>query len=139
MNRSQPVLAVDVIIEIDNRIVLIERRNPPPGWALPGGFVDPGESLATAARREVKEETSLEVELLEQFFTYSSPGRDPRQHTVSTVFLARGQGVPVAGDDAGNARLVALDALPPLAFDHEQILMDYRRYRAQGVRPPPER
>jgi 8-oxo-dGTP diphosphatase len=137
-----PLLTVDVIVELEGRpgeVVLIERRNPPPGWALPGGFVDWGESVAAAARREALEETSLEVELIEQFFVYSDPRRDARGSTASVVFLCRARGEPRADDDAKNVRLFPLDALPPLAFDHRQILDDYCRYRASGARPPAER
>jgi len=131
-----PIPTVDCIVELpDGRIVLIRRRNPPLGWALPGGFVDAGEPLAAAAEREVKEETGLEVELLEQFFTYSDPARDPRKHTLSTVFLARAEGTPVAADDAAEARAFAPDALPaPLCFDHAEILSDYLTYRRTGQR-----
>lgn len=126
-----PALTVDIIIEINGAIVLIERRNPPPGWALPGGFVDYGESLENAARREAREETGLDVTLTEQFHAYSDPGRDPRQHTASVVFLATADGTPAAGDDAGNLGLFARETLPPvLAFDHGRILDDYFRYRA---------
>lgn len=135
-----PVPTVDIIIEVGGgRIVLIERRNPPPGWALPGGFVDVGETLAAAARREAKEETDLDVELLELFHCYSDPRRDARLHTVSTVFIARADGKPRAGDDAGALATYGLDELPPLAFDHSTILSDYRIYRETGRRPPPER
>src|ERR1700761_6089257 len=124
-----PLLTVDIIIEVAGGIVLIERKNPPPGWALPGGFVDPGESLAAAAVREAREETSLEVTLDQQFFAYSDPKRDPRGPTVSVVFLGHASGTPRAADDAKDVRVYALDALPPLAFDHGQILDDYRRYQ----------
>jgi 8-oxo-dGTP diphosphatase len=136
-----PIPTVDAIIELpDGRVVLVERRNPPHGWALPGGFVDEGEMLPAAARREAREETGLEIVLLEQFHTYSAPGRDPRQHTVSTVYLARAEGEPRAADDAADARAFALDSLPsPMAFDHGEILADYVRYRRTGARPPPER
>jgi 8-oxo-dGTP diphosphatase len=120
-------------------IVLIERRFPPPGWALPGGFVEPGESLARAAMREAREETSLEVTLTEQFFAYSDPARDPRGPTVAVVFLGRAQGTPHAADDAANVALYSLDKLPPLAFDHSQILADYAAYRQSGKRPGPSR
>ncbi len=136
---TTPLLTVDIIIEVAGGIVLIERRNPPPGWALPGGFVDVGESLAHAAVREAREETSLEVTLVEQFFAYSDPARDPRGATVSVVFLGRAGGTPRAADDAKNVGVYALDALPPLAFDHAQILDDYRRYRKDGARPPVQR
>ena len=130
-----PRIAVDLIIELGgDRIVLIRRRNPPHGWALPGGFVEYGESLEAAAVREAREETGLTVELTRQFHTYSDPARDPRGHTVSTVFIAKARGIPQAGDDAGDVRTVGLDELPsPLAFDHEKILADYlalRRSRA---------
>jgi len=133
---TTPLLTVDVIIEIDGGIVLIERKYPPSGWALPGGFVEVGESLPAAAVREAREETSLEVALGEQFFAYSDPRRDPRGATVSVVFIGRASGQPRAADDAKNVAVHALDALPELAFDHGQILDDYRRFRATGVRPP---
>jgi 8-oxo-dGTP diphosphatase len=122
-----PVPTVDIIIELgEGRIVLIERANPPHGWALPGGFVDYGESLETAAVREAKEETGLDVTLLRQLHTYSDPSRDPRQHTVSTVFVARAEGMPEAGDDAARAIVVTRESLPsPIAFDHASILEDY--------------
>ena len=130
-----PYLTVDVIIEPPEGIVLIERANPPPGWALPGGFVDYGESIEAAARREAAEETGLAVELVEQFHTYSAPDRDPRHHTVSTVFIARAEGTPRGGDDARRAQLFPLDRLPrSLAFDHGRILDDFRRYRSGNSR-----
>ncbi len=135
-----PTPTVDVIIETpDGRIVLIRRKNPPHGWALPGGFVDYGETLAAAARREAREETNLEVELLELFHCYSDPSRDPRSHTVSTVFLGKASGEPAAGDDAAGIGAFAPDELPEMVFDHGLILADYRTYRASGRRPPPER
>lgn len=136
-----PVPTVDAIIELEGeRVVLVRRRNPPEGWALPGGFVDEGEPLAAAAVREAREETGLEVALVEQLFTYSDPARDPRRHTVSTVFVARAQGEPVGADDALEARAFGLDELPsPLVFDHAQILEDYRRWKRTGERPPPSR
>jgi 8-oxo-dGTP diphosphatase len=133
-----PLIAVDVIIEINARIVLIERKNYPPGWAIPGGFVDVGESVEAAAIREMREETSLDVELTDLLGVYSRPDRDPRGHTVSLVYVGRAQGAPRADDDAKNAGLFALDALPaPLAFDHVEILADYRRYKQTGKRPGP--
>ncbi len=122
-----PVPTVDLIIELsDQRIVIIERKNPPYGWALPGGFVDYGESLEDAAVREALEETGLQVQLVRQFHTYSAPDRDPRQHTVSTVFIASANGEPVAGDDAATAVACHRSKLPAtMAFDHRQILDDF--------------
>ena len=125
-----PYLTVDIIIEIQGGIVLIERKNPPLGWGLPGGFVDYGETLEGSARREAAEETALSVTLVEQFHTYSDPARDPRQHTVSTVFIAKAEGWPQAGDDAKKAAIFGLTDLPsPLVFDHARILCDYLSYR----------
>lgn len=126
-----PVPTVDIIIETAGGIVLIERRNPPLGWALPGGFVDYGESYEQAAVREAKEETGLDVSLIEQFHTYSDPTRDPRQHTASTVFIAKAKGEPEAGDDAARANIFFEDDLPPLVFDHARILADYFRKKAE--------
>jgi 8-oxo-dGTP diphosphatase len=126
-----PVPTVDIIIEMEDDgrrkgIVLIERRNPPHGWALPGGFVDYGESLEEAAVREAKEETSLDIELVRQLHTYSDPRRDPRGHTITTVFVARAAGEPVARDDARAIGVFTRDELRfPLAFDHRKILDDY--------------
>jgi 8-oxo-dGTP diphosphatase len=121
-----PFLTVDAIIEIDGGIILIKRKNPPPGWAIPGGFVDYGESLEDAVVREAKEETGLEIELLRQFHTYSDPRRDPRHHTVSTIFIAKASGTPVAADDAAEVGIFTRDNLPDqIAFDHRQILEDY--------------
>ena len=137
--RANPLVTVDIIIEIAGRgIVLIERNNPPHGWALPGGFVDYGESLEQAALREAKEETSLEVRLIEQFHAYSDPRRDPRHHTISTVFIAAAQGTPTGADDAKSARIFAENDLPaPIVFDHSQILRDYFLYKKTGRRPKP--
>lgn len=121
-----PFPTVDIIIRCGDKIVLIERRNPPLGWALPGGFVDYGESLEAAAMREAREETGLELRNLEQFRAYSDPDRDPRQHNISIVFSADAEGRPVAGDDAKNVHLFRIDDLPAvLCFDHEQIIADY--------------
>lgn len=125
-----PVPTVDVIIELGDGIVLIKRSNPPPGWALPGGFVEYGESLESAALRESLEETGLRIKLLEQFHTYSNPNRDPRMHTISTVFLATAQGTPQGGDDAVEAAVFTRENLPTLAFDHQEIINDYYRYRS---------
>ena len=122
---------VDIIIEYGGGIVLIERKNPPYGWALPGGFVDYGESLETAAAREAKEETSLDVHHLRQFHTYSDPSRDARLHTISVVFCGDGHGILQAGDDAAFAKVFHADELPPLAFDHDQILQDYFQHSAE--------
>ncbi|HUF43635.1 MAG TPA: NUDIX hydrolase [Verrucomicrobiae bacterium] len=133
-----PLPTVDIIIEIGGRVVLIERKNPPHGWALPGGFVDYGESLESAAVREAREETSLEVELIEQFHSYSDPRRDLRHHTVSTVFIAAAQGEPRGGDDAKTARLFHENDLPDaIVFDHRQILRDYFIFKKTGGRPRP--
>lgn len=138
-----PVPTVDVIIEMTDDatgargIVLIERKNEPHGWALPGGFVDYGEPLAVGAQREAKEETGLDVELTEQFHTYSDPRRDQRLHTISTVFLATAVGRPSGSDDATHAAVFARDQLPaPIVFDHADILADYFAYLDTGTRPP---
>jgi len=125
-----PLVSVDIIIEINDKIVLIQRVNPPYGWALPGGFVNYGESLESSAIREAKEETSLEVTLQEQFHTYSDPDRDPRHHTVTTVFIGKGTGTPKPADDAKRVGLFTRDRLPePIVFDHRNIIGDYFRYR----------
>lgn len=116
---------MDIIIELEGGIVLIERKNPPFGWALPGGFVDYGESFEDAAVREAKEETGLDVALVRQFHTYSHPDRDQRQHTASTVFIATAVGTPAGADDAKQAQIFNKDGLPELAFDHARILLDY--------------
>ena len=121
-----PVPTVDIIIEIEGGIVLIFRKNHPIGWAIPGGFVDYGESLEDAALREAKEETSLDVRLIRQMHTYSKPDRDPRQHTISTVFIASAHGVPIAADDAAGIGIFTRENLPePLMFDHKSVLTDY--------------
>ncbi|MBI5098341.1 MAG: NUDIX hydrolase [Nitrospirae bacterium] len=121
-----PVVTVDAIIEVEGGIILIKRKNPPPGWAIPGGFVDYGESLEDAVRREAKEETGLDIKLIRQFHTYSNPGRDPRHHTVSTIFIATASGTPVAADDAKEVGIFTRETLPEdIAFDHRHILEDY--------------
>lgn len=123
-----PFPTVDIIIEVEGGIVLIQRKNFPYGWALPGGFVDYGESLEEAAIREAKEETSLDVELVSQLGAYSDPDRDPRQHNISVVFVARnrGKGKPAASDDALEVGIFDVDSLPEeMAFDHSKILEDY--------------
>ncbi|MGD0400097.1 MAG: NUDIX hydrolase [Syntrophobacteraceae bacterium] len=127
-----PLMTVDIVIEVPGEgIILIERQNPPFGWAIPGGFVDYGETLEAAAKREAREETGMEVVDLKQFHAYSDPKRDPRGHTVSVVFTAIGRGVPQAGDDAKNVQIFPLDRLPEnLAFDHALILSDYFNMKA---------
>ncbi len=129
-NFKNPLLTVDIIIEMNDGIVLIERLNPPYGWALPGGFVDYGETLEASARREAREETSLVVTLEEQFQTYSDPTRDPRHHSVSTIFIAKAVGSPKAADDAKNLGIFTRSNLPhPIVFDHNRIINDYFRYK----------
>lgn len=140
MQYRNPAPTVDIIIELPQRserpIILIERKNEPFGWAIPGGFVDYGESIETAAIREAKEEVSLQVELVEQFYVYSDPQRDPRQHTLAIVFIATAQGEPVAADDAKSVGIFHQWDLPSnLCFDHNRILHDYWRYRNYGQKP----
>ncbi|MBF0530372.1 MAG: NUDIX hydrolase [Deltaproteobacteria bacterium] len=130
-----PIPTVDVIIETeaDGRrgIVLIERKNIPLGWAIPGGYLDYGETAETAAVREAREETGLEVELTGLLGVYSAPDRDPRHHTITTVFMAEAKGQPQGHDDAARAEIFSFDRLPsPLAFDHARILDDYFAYQA---------
>lgn len=126
-----PIPTVDIIIECETPsgqkgILLIERKNEPKGWAIPGGYVDYGETFEEAAVREAREETGLEVKLIRQFHAYSDPRRDPRQHNVSVVFIARAKGTPRAGSDAGSVGLFGRENLPkPLTFDHAEILADY--------------
>jgi 8-oxo-dGTP diphosphatase len=135
-----PPIAADVIAEIGDRIVLIERKNFPPGWAIPGGFVDFGETVEQAAIREALEETSLEVELRALLGVYSRPDRDPRGQTISVVYVGRARGTPEARDDAQAIGLFVPDQAPaPLAFDHAEILQDYLRFIRTGEFPAPWR
>ena len=140
MTHRNPVPTVDIIIELVDRphrpIILIERKNEPLGWAIPGGFVDYGETVETAAVREAQEEIGLQVELIEQFHVYSDPNRDPRKHTLSVVFIATATGEPEAADDAKSLGVFqAWDVPPNLCFDHDKILRDYWHYRHYGLRP----
>ena len=134
MTNSGPRLAADCIILVGGKVLLIRRRNEPVGWALPGGFVEYGETVEDAVRREMKEETGLDLDQLRQFHVYSDPGRDKRGHTVSVVFVAQGVGHPEAGDDADRYRLIDLNNIPEadLVFDHAQILEDFRESSANG-------
>lgn len=130
---------MDIIIEMapsggQQGIVLIKRKNPPYGWALPGGFVDYGESLELAAKREAKEETSLDIQIVRQMFTYSDPKRDPRFHTITTVYIAKAKGIPAAKDDAAEVGVFSRDEIDfPLAFDHAKILEDYFNSRESHI------
>ncbi len=135
-----PPIAADVIAEVGDRIVFIERKNYPPGWAFPGGFLDFGETVEQAAVREALEETSLDVELRALLGVYSRADRDPRGQTVSVVYIGRGSGIPRARDDAKGIGLFAPTEPPqPLAFDHAQILDDYLRFLRTGEFPAPWR
>jgi len=130
-----PYVTVDAIIELPDGIVIIKRSNPPFGWALPGGFVDYGESLEDAVKREAKEETNLDLTEIKQFHTYSNPQRDPRFHTVGTVFIAKAKGKPKAGDDAASLKVIKPSEVGKLdfAFDHKKILQDYLEYKAVNL------
>jgi ADP-ribose pyrophosphatase YjhB (NUDIX family) len=133
---KNPFPTVDIIIRVGKGIVLIERKNPPYGWAIPGGFVDYGESLETAAVREAKEETNLDVRLVTQLGAYSDPDRDPRHHTISVVFIADGEGTLMAADDALSAKVFTIDDLPEImAFDHRRICMDYFSFIDNSEKP----
>ena len=133
-----PFPTVDVVVERgQGRVLLVRRTNPPFGWALPGGFIDYGESAEDAARREVVEETGVSVLLTDMLGVYSDPARDPRHHTMTVVYIGRSRDPVQAGDDAAEVEEFALDALPELAFDHAQILRDYQHYKATGVLPRP--
>ncbi|MDJ0956217.1 MAG: NUDIX hydrolase [Arenicellales bacterium] len=132
-----PLLATDVIIHLEGEsrrsIVLIERKNPPVGWAIPGGFVDIGETVEHAAVREAKEETSLDVTLQDLLGLYSEPTRDPRCHVVSAIYVGTGRGKPAAADDASRVDVFSIDRLPqPMAFDHAQVVKDYIDYLARS-------
>lgn len=140
MTYRNPTPTVDIIIEMIDRphrpIILIERQNPPYGWAFPGGFLDYGEAAETAAIREAAEETTLAIQLIEQFQVYSDPQRDPRQHTLSIVFIASATGEPKAADDANSLKIFQPWEQPEqLCFDHSKIWQDYWRYRHYGIRP----
>jgi len=122
---KNPYPTVDILFHHPGEVLLIRRKNEPFGWALPGGFVDYGESAEQAAEREALEETGLKAQHLRQFRVYSQPGRDPRFHTLSVIFLAQPEGEIRAGDDAAEARWFAASALPKdMAFDHAQIIAD---------------
>lgn len=140
---KNPTPTCDILIELDDRpgtLVFIERNNEPKGFALPGGFVDEGEFVADAAVREAKEETELDIEIIELFHVYSDPKRDPRKHTMSTVFIARATGTPQGGDDAARCIVCEPDELPgDLVFDHSTIVADYLAYKKTGKRPPARR
>jgi 8-oxo-dGTP diphosphatase len=133
MRPQTPLITADAVIELRDRpgrpIVLIERRHEPLGWALPGGFVDIGETVEHAALREAREETGLDVRLEALLGCYSKPDRDPRGHTVSIIFVAVASGDPVAGDDAREVGVFDPAKPPPLAFDHQQVLADFIRWR----------
>ena len=135
---THPVPTVDAIIELAAGIVLVQRRFPPPGWALPGGFVEYGETVEAAAVREAFEETGLAITLTDLLYVYSDPRRDPRRHTIGTVFIASASGTPHGGDDAAAAAVFREDNVPAeIAFDHRRILQDYFQYRRTGERPRP--
>lgn len=140
---KNPTPTVDCLIELEGKpgtLVFVERKNEPQGFALPGGFVDEGEYVADGAVREAKEETGLDIEIIELFHVYSDPSRDPRKHTVSTVFIARASGTPRGGDDAARCLVCAPSELPArLVFDHAVIVSDYFAYKQTGKRPPARR
>lgn len=136
MADRNPLPTADVLIEVGDRIVLVRRMHPPPGWAIPGGFVEVGETVEASAVREALEETGLRVTLTALLGVYSDPARDPRHHTISTVYIGQAEGAPLGGDDAAEARLFSEADLPsPLAFDHAKILADYFLYKKTGRRP----
>lgn len=140
---KNPTPTVDIIIELKDRpsrpIILIERKNEPFGWAIPGGFMDYGESVEETAIREAKEETCLDIQLLDLLYVYSDPSRDIRKHTLSVVFIAEASGEPQPADDAKNLAIFSLSEIPSnLCFDHDRILEDYIQYRTRGDRPSPQ-
>ena len=137
MRPVTPLITVDALIELaDGSIVLVKRRYPPPGWAIPGGFVDPGESLQEAVCREAKEETSLDVSVKEIFHIYSRPWRDPRGDTVSVIYYCTARGKPQGGDDAAEAVAFDPEHLPEeIAFDHEEIIRDFLHWRSRRIKP----
>ncbi|MDH5716849.1 MAG: NUDIX hydrolase [Spirochaetia bacterium] len=138
MNYKNPYPTVDIIIEIKNGIILIKRKNEPFGWALPGGFVDEGEMVEQAAIREAKEETSLDIHLFDILYSYSNPKRDPRKHTISTVFIAKAEGNPKGMDDALEAKIFLLENLPDnIVFDHLEIMQDYIHFKKTHIKPNP--
>ncbi len=140
MEYRNPKPTVDVVVFSGSQLVLIRRKNPPIGWALPGGFVDEGETVEAAAIREVREETGLEIHLDHLLGVYSDPRRDPRHHTISVVYTARSNDLPRAGDDAAEAKIFSLDALPePIVFDHARIIADAISFLKTGSRPDPMR
>lgn len=136
MRPETPQITVDAIIQIEGGIVLVERKYPPLGWAIPGGFVDPGESLLEAVKREALEETNLEIDVVDLFHVYSKPWRDPRGDTVSAVYWSTAVGDPVGGDDAAKAVVFLESELPEdIAFDHKDIIKQFFHWRKTGIRP----
>jgi 8-oxo-dGTP diphosphatase len=136
MEHRNPLPTADVIIEVGDRVVLVRRKYPPEGWAIPGGFVETGETVEAAAVREALEETGLSVTLTALLGVYSDPARDPRHHTITTVYVGKSTGNPDGGDDAAEARLFGEADLPsPIAFDHAKVLADYFRFKKTGKRP----
>ncbi len=136
MRPETPQITVDAIIEINGGIVLVERKYTPLGWAIPGGFVDPGESLLEAVKREALEETNLEIDVVDLFHVYSKPWRDPRGDTVSAVYWSTAAGNPVGGDDAAKAVIFLENELPEnIVFDHREILTQFFHWRKTGIRP----
>lgn len=135
--QAGPFVTVDCIAETGKGVIIVGRSNPPFGWALPGGFLDYGESLEEAVRRELKEEAGVELENVRQFHTYSRPERDPRFHTVTVVFVAKAKGTPHAGDDAASLDILTWEDIDrkELCFDHSQVLQDYLIYKETGKFP----